>query len=861
VSDTSLLFNFLKGRDTASPHMKRVADNANGMSSAIRLSSVLSVAATTAMIAGFAALGAQAVALVAALAPLLGLLAYLPALGIAAVGGLAPLIIAFAGIGAALKKSAAGGGGSADAIVQAEHRLAQAQKASKQAQVDLNMAREAARHKLRDLAVEMGRASLDQREAALAVADAQRELTAARRSGDPVAVAHAQLALASAQQSQIEVTNRASDTQEEFTRRQKQGVEGSDEVQQALQRQADAAWNLSEAQKALAKGAGGGGVDKAAEAYAKLSRAGQQLVDVLRSLGPKWHTVQQAIQQSVFAGVARDLAMVAAVWLPLLRRRLVEVGQGWNNAFRGTAQLVASRGFVKDMDAILGNVAVLWQRVGSSFAPFTSAFRHFAAVGATFLPALGAWILQIGQRFDRWAAAARASGRAHDWIKNALIVLGQTWAVIKNLGSAIVGVFRAGDAGPNWLPGLVAGTAALSAWVNSPAGQGKLAAVFSMLRDVGSQMWQVLVHVGPALLDLTSASGTVMNTLSVFGVVIKFAADHIGALVAALPWLIALFIAWKVATTAAAAAEVIRIPLLIAQLFFSRKLAKAVEENTAALVGNEIAQKRGVVASIAGRAAMIAQSVAARAAAVGQWLLNVAMDANPIGLIIIAIVALVAAFVYLWTHSAAFRNFWIGLWNHIKAAALAVAHWVAGPFVGFFKNAFNWILGHIRAFARWQHDILMTIVDFFRSLPGKIRGAAAGMFDGLVASFKAAVNWMIRLWNDFHLTLGGGSILGVSIPSVTLETPNINYLAKGGIVPATRGGRLAVLGEGGRDEAVIPLPRSGGLSAAGGPMEIRMIVESAGSKVDDAILWVIRKLIREGKIRVTSSGGTVRLVS
>ncbi|HIZ77991.1 MAG TPA: peptidoglycan DD-metalloendopeptidase family protein [Firmicutes bacterium] len=49
-----------------------------------------------------------------------------------------------------------------------------------------------------------------------------------------------------------------------------------------------------------------------------------------------------------------------------------------------------------------------------------------------------------------------------------------------------------------------------------------------------------------------------------------------------------------------------------------------------------------------------------------QAALNAVMSANPIGIIIIAIGALVAAFVVLWNKSEAFRNFWIELWEEIK---------------------------------------------------------------------------------------------------------------------------------------------------------------------------------------------------
>lgn len=50
----------------------------------------------------------------------------------------------------------------------------------------------------------------------------------------------------------------------------------------------------------------------------------------------------------------------------------------------------------------------------------------------------------------------------------------------------------------------------------------------------------------------------------------------------------------------------------------------------------------------------------------GQWLLNAAMEANPIGLIIIAIVALVAGLVLLFDKNKTFHDFIITMWDDLK---------------------------------------------------------------------------------------------------------------------------------------------------------------------------------------------------
>ena len=52
--------------------------------------------------------------------------------------------------------------------------------------------------------------------------------------------------------------------------------------------------------------------------------------------------------------------------------------------------------------------------------------------------------------------------------------------------------------------------------------------------------------------------------------------------------------------------------------------------------------------------------------------LNTTMLANPIFLIIAAITALVAAFIYLWNTNEDFRQFWINLWENIKEVAISV---------------------------------------------------------------------------------------------------------------------------------------------------------------------------------------------
>lgn len=159
---------------------------------------------------------------------------------------------------------------------------------------------------------------------------------------------------------------------------------------------------------------------------------------------------------------------------------------------------------------------------------------------------------------------------------------------------------------------------------------------------------------------------------------------------------------------------------------------KAVAHDLAVAIGIMAAgfitwRAAAMTAEVATKAWMVmtkAWAAAAKIATAVQWLWNVAMDANPVGLIIIAIAALVGGIILLWTHSAGFRNFFIGLWSDIWKFLKTIGAWFAGPFAHFFVEAgktvaapFLWLWHNIMD--PWYHfvmRILTSIANLFRDL-------------------------------------------------------------------------------------------------------------------------------------------------
>ena len=754
---TSLLFNFLKGRDTVSGHMATIGNRAQTMAAKLKSAGRMTSVIMGALVAVIAGAVSEIVAFTSSIAPMIGGLAAIPALAFGAVVGLTALLVGFRGLGAAMKKYSSGAGQSAEAVAAAEHRLVVAQRSALQAQQDLNDARKTAAERLADVARELAHAHLDERAAILAVKDAQLELRQARGGGDRAAIAHAQLGYEQAVLSLQDVRAKLADVTEEEHKRTAAGVEGSDEVQTALQRQTDAVYELAQAQRALTSG--GGGTDKAAEAYARLTAQGKALVDVLHAIAPAWKTVQQATQAALLGNVASDLQRISGVYLPVMRTQLPAIAQGWNNVFRSSAAVASTAGFVNDINISLGRSATMWQRVGNAFGPFLSGFRHWVAVGSAFMPRMGTWVGQQAEAFDRWSASVRETGKAAGWIERAIAVGHEFWVLLKNLGGATAALFAAGSAGPDFLKNLSDGAAALRDFLNTDEGKAKATNLFTQLRDIWSAAWGAFKQLLDAL-SQADLSG-VVGTFTVAGAAFKFLADHMDTVNKLLPVLIPAVVAFKVAILAV-------------------------------------------------RAATAAWAIATAIITAAQWLWNIAMYANPIGLIILAIVAFIAVIVLLWMHSEGFRKAFIDQWTYIWGILKAIGGWFAGPFVDFFKKA-------------WQ-----TLENTFT-------------WGNIVAAFKAGVNALIRAWNalDFGMHLHLPSWAGGYGFDIDDLIPDIPYLDTGGNILETG---VAVVHKG---ETVVPA------SGGGGPVVIE--IHSGGTDLDNLLVQILRKSIRR-------RGGDVQLV-
>ena len=184
--------------------------------------------------------------------------------------------------------------------------------------------------------------------------------------------------------------------------------------------------------------------------------------------------------------------------------------------------------------------------------------------------------------------------------------------------------------------------------------------------------------------------------------------------------------------------------------------------------------------------------------------LDVAMELNPIGLIVAGIAVLVIGIIELTKHSKAFRDFWKDTWKDIKKAfddafGFIKSHWplilgiLTGP-VGLavvevvkhwsdIKKGFDSLIGHIKAywpeiksvlespitlFVGWVKGFPHMVMSAVDHLPGLFENLGVSMAEGLWHGILKLGDWIlgkIRGFAQTYIINPFKSILGIFSPS------------------------------------------------------------------------------------------------
>lgn len=160
--------------------------------------------------------------------------------------------------------------------------------------------------------------------------------------------------------------------------------------------------------------------------------------------------------------------------------------------------------------------------------------------------------------------------------------------------------------------------------------------------------------------------------------------------------------------------------------------------------------------------ATYAQAGASKTAAVAQRLLNAAMTANPIGIVVTAIAALVAGLVWFFTQTELGQELWAGFTTAIAAAATWLWESVLQPVFTAIGAVFTWVFENVimpvvtgimlyiglwAALAQWLYDTVLAPVfaaigAVFTWVYENVIAPIVGMIGERINAWAAAVTWL-----------------------------------------------------------------------------------------------------------------------
>lgn len=116
--------------------------------------------------------------------------------------------------------------------------------------------------------------------------------------------------------------------------------------------------------------------------------------------------------------------------------------------------------------------------------------------------------------------------------------------------------------------------------------------------------------------------------------------------------------------------------------------------------------------------------------------LNTVIGMNPIALIITAIMALVAGFIYLWNNCEGFREFWIDLWEKIKTA---------------FQGFIDWISPALDLIGEYYKNLGKTIMSVFSVIKDVLVLYFKNAWEGIKLVWSVAVDFFKTIWENIKL--------------------------------------------------------------------------------------------------------------
>lgn len=516
--------------------------------------------------------------------------------------------------------------------------------------------------------------------------------------------------------------------------------------------------------------AASGPAEKFDKAIENLSPNAQAFAKAVRSSIPALQGAKKGIQDAFFTGAAGAVSTIIKRLVSLTaqaRGVAFAMGQIAQNVVRTATN---SRN-IEGLRQILSGVNAFLLQIRRSIGPVVTGFIGLAAQGSKFGGVLGGQLANALAKFSIWLNNLDLQ----KIFATALPILQQLGGLLVDIGTIAKSLFSifvsdGGDAVGTFTELVFQ----FAEFLRSAQGASVLDSIRTAMQAISQGVGQIflalLQALAPAIIALVPGITQLAQQITGFLVpsinalaplllsLANFLSDNMSWLGPVAGAVVALAAAYKV--YAAAAKVVVAIQgILKAKLVVSTAAWIA---NTAAMVASRAAgvavaaiMAGQMVASwvastaavVANRLAIVAANVvfyAARAAVIAwtavQWLLNAALSANPIGLVIVAVAALIAGIILLWKHSETFRTIVLAVWSAIKVAIKAVADWFMNTAWPIIKAVIDFIINYYKFLWQVTKTVWTAIFNAVKTAINWIKDAVVTIWNAIVASIKFYIN-------------------------------------------------------------------------------------------------------------------------
>jgi hypothetical protein len=246
---------------------------------------------------------------------------------------------------------------------------------------------------------------------------------------------------------------------------------------------------------------------------------------------------------------------------------------------------------------------------------------------------------------------------------------------------------------------------------------------------------------------------------------------------------------------------------------------------------------------------------------------NLAMKANPIGMIITALFLLGTVLVILWQRNETFRNIVTAAWNGIRVAVGSVIGWIGSFFTSTWNklgrsmtslrdagssawrflrsvasSSINGIMSKVNSLTSSSKRLQNFVSGSLSSVWDKVRSSAISAFNKIINFIDSATRRISDAWNNTvgRIHLPGGVASALSIPGLagggTITNPGVTLVGE-------RGPELLMLPTG---ASVTPLTgasrsASGGQGIGG---SVTLVIKGDDSDTGHFIAGLLRKTVR-----------------